>query len=250
MNGYAGGIRADTRPGPRTTLSILCVLSLGLAVAAIVRDARERRAWAAVAESPGRNGRQATLWETAGVVEGSAGAAVLVAGAVLDAAGAEADDRSNTDARALLLQAIPGRPGSALARIWLGRSAPSAGPAARWERPLELASAAAPGLDLAATELARRYLASWPSLSPEARRRAEATLRRACLNPEFLRTGLPVAVEVLGPEGAVGNLPDDPATLLLAEQILREAGGGPALELLAVRMKSRTPGAEATRPTP
>jgi hypothetical protein len=235
------------RTGPRRFLAVLCGLLLGACLFAIVRDARERRHWAVVAQTGVPAGRLPALWETANVVESNPEAALVVAETLLDSPGP--DRNASATVRRLILDGIEARPGSAHARFLLGRSAELGGKVANWVRPLELAAVAAPGLDFAPGELGRRYLASWSSLSPSDRQRAEESLRQAFRDPAFLDAALSEAVATLGPDRAVRVLPDDPVALGLAERSLKEKGPAGASELVAARLRALPPGkASRTKP--
>lgn len=182
--------------------------------------------------------------ETANLIDenGEAGIVLIEALGAAPAADAAKSPPPGESARAVILGVVARRPGSAFARLSLGRSAALTGPPAAWERPLALATAAAPGLDLAWAELASRYLATWESLSADGRKRAEAVLRRAFESPDFLRAALPTAAETLGPELAIRMLPDDHATLRRAAQILQEGGNARAANLVAERLKGQATG--------
>jgi hypothetical protein len=235
------------RTGPRRFLALLCTLLLGVCLFAIVRDARERQLWAVVAPAGVPAGKRPALWETANVIESNPEAALVVAETLLDSPGT--DPRASSTARQLILDGIEARPGSAHARFLLGRSAALGGAVANWAKPLELAAAAAPGLDFAPGELARRYLASWSSLSPSERRRAETSLRQAFRDTAFLDAALSEAVAALGPEGTVRVLPDDAVVLGLAARFLREKGSTGASELVAARLRALPP-AKSSRTNP
>jgi hypothetical protein len=114
-------------------------------------------------------------------------------------------------------------------------------------RPYELAVTAAPGLNLATSELAQRSIAAWRSLPTADRPKAASVIRRAFRSPTFLRASLVPALGTLGPEVTVRVLPEDPAILRSAAQIFQEAGQMQATELLAARMKGAPPPAEASR---
>ncbi len=234
------GLRAS-RSGPRWILAIASGLLFAAAVAILVRDARVRRDWAAVASRYDGARRFPAALETANVIDENGEAGIVLAEALVGE-GAETSPESRSGAQEVVLGIVEQRPGSAFARLSLGRAAGLSGPTAGWARPLELAAAAAPGLDLAWSELASRYLATWETLSSGDRQQAEAVLRRAFASPDFLGAALPTAVETVGPERAVRTLPDDPATLRRAVEILKEAGNGRAAALVSARQKGQAAG--------
>jgi hypothetical protein len=212
-------------------------------------DAVDRRTWSDVARDRGLARRQPAILETAKMIDESDAAGLVVAEALLDdrpASGSPNTD-SSAQVRGIVLRGIAGRPGSAYGRLLLGRSAPATGAPALWMKPFELAVAAAPGLDLATSELAQRYIAAWPSLPTADRPKAASTIRRAFRNPSFLRTSLVPALATLGPEVTVRVLPEDPVTLQTAARIFGDAGQVQASQLLAARLKGPSPPAEASR---
>jgi hypothetical protein len=237
------------RPGPRRFLSVVCALLFVGCAAALVGESSRRRAIANVAARGPADLPPAVL-ETAGILE-SDGAALIVVEAVLEAGGsASAPGPDGTVlARELILETVVRRPGSAHARLLLGRSAPGAAGAGLWKRPLELASTAAPGLDPAAVALAQRYLGAWGALTPEERSEAEARIARAFLDGTFLRSAFSLTVQRVGPVAAVRMVPEDPVALETAFRIARASGLSRAEDLLAERRKSLPPAA-ASRPTP
>lgn len=236
------GLRAS-KTGPRWVLAIACVLLTAAAVTKMVRDSQERSAWDAVARQQDGARRFPAALETADVIDENGEAGIVLVEALAGAPpGDAAKTPSGENSRAVILGVVAKRPGSAFARLSLGRSAALNGPRAGWERPLTLATAAAPGLDLAWAELGSRYLATWESLSDDDRKRAEGVLQRAFASPDFLRAALPTAVETLGPDRAIRTLPDDHATLRRAAQILQESGNARAANLVAERLQGQAPG--------
>jgi hypothetical protein len=241
---------ATLRAGPRRGLSVICFLLFGLCLVSLGTDAYDRRAWTAVAEERGLGKHQPAILETAGMIDESDAAGLVVAEALMNehlSPPAAGGPESGAQVRSIVLRGVAGRPGSAFARLLLGRSASTTGARDLWAKPLELSVAAAPGLDLATSELARRYMAAWATLPTSDRPKAAATIRRAFRNPDFLRTTLVPALSALGPEVAIRVLPDDKATLRLAAQTLQEAGQTQASELLAARLKGPSVPPEASR---
>jgi hypothetical protein len=239
------------RAGPRRGLVFLCLFLLLLCFGSVAWDALDRRSWSDVARDRGLARRQPAILETAKMIDESDAAGLVVAEALLgdramSPAGPTADTPS--EIRGIVLRGIAGRPGSAYGRLLLGRSAPATGATALWMRPFELAVTAAPGLDLATSELAQRYIAAWRSLPTADRPKAASTIRRAFRSPAFLRASLVPALSTLGPGLTVRVLPEDPATLRNAAQIFQESGQVQAAELLAARIKGASAPAEASRP--
>ncbi|HVE65060.1 MAG TPA: hypothetical protein VNC59_00650 [Thermoanaerobaculia bacterium] len=98
-------------------------------------------------------------------------------------------------ARALLLDALRVRPGSATHRLLLGRliladrsvqvsARTSAVP--QWRAVLHAAASAAPGMDAAWTELARAYLADWNDIPAPERQSGEEVFRRSLYDSGFV----------------------------------------------------------------
>jgi hypothetical protein len=227
-------------------LSLLCVLLLGACAAALVAESSRRRTIARLA-GPSLAALPPAVVATAGIVEDGDGAALILAEGLLDSGGAAPGGLAA--AREIVLETAVRRPGSAHARLLLGRAAAPGAATAFWKTPLELASEAAPGLDPAASALGGRYLAVWEKLSPEERREGETALTRAFLDPSFLRAGFSLALQRLGPETAVRLVPEDPSALEAASRIATATGSRRASELLSERRKSESPAA-ASRPAP
>ena len=236
------------RPGPRRFLGLVCILLFAASAWAIVEESSRRRA---IVDAAGRDlaALPPAILDTAGIVEDSDGAALIVAEGLLDARNETAATVGLDPAREIVLETAVRRPGSAHARLLLGRAAATDASADHWKKPLELASKAAPGLEPAAAALGRSYLAAWPRLGPEERREAEAALSRAFQDPSFLRASFRVALQRLGPDTAVRLVPDDPAALEAAYRAANAAGARRALDLLSERRKPEGPGA-GSRPTP
>jgi hypothetical protein len=230
--------------------TISCLLLLGLSAAGVVQEVQGRQRVASIAEEQQVERLFPAVAETVSLVEGNDEAALLVAEAVVGQPAAPGGVSSAPAALWLVLRGLSGRPGSAYGRLLLGRSAAIQGDASQWVRPLELAVVAAPGLDFASAELGRRYLVRWGALTPEQRQAGLETLRRAFRSESFLRTAWATAVATLGPEVAVGALPDDAATLRLAEQLASEAGNGAAANLIAARLRAVSDSPPASRPSP
>jgi hypothetical protein len=194
------------------------------------------------AKSSGLAGRQPAIIETAGMIESAESAGALIAEAMLDeserAPARRTGGRTVEPARAILVRAIAARPASAHYRFLLGRSAVpvEGGSMERWERPLELAAQAAPGLGAAAELLASRFLLEWPRLDPSARARGMAALRRAFSDPSRVGRLFPETVAALGPDGAVGLLSDDSRVLGAALDSSRGLPDGRAARILMARM--------------
>jgi hypothetical protein len=185
------------------------------------------------------------------MIDESDAAGLVVAEALLDdRASSPGGGAAETppEVRGIVLRGIAGRPGSAYGRLLLGRSAPATGGTTLWMKPFELAVTAAPGLDLATSELAERYIVAWRFLPTAERPKAASSIRRAFRNPTFLRASLVPALGTLGPELTVRVLPEDPGTLRNAAQIFQESGQVQAAELLAARIKGASAPAEASRP--
>jgi hypothetical protein len=233
------------RPGPRRFFAVVCGLLFAACAAALALESSRRRAIAAVAGRPGMPALAPAVLETAGIVEESDGAALIVAEGFLDAGGATAAAEA---ARDLALETAERRPGSVHARLLLGRAAAPDAATALWKKPLELASEAAPGLDPAAVALAQRYLAVWGKLGPDDRLEAETAIARAFLDPTFLRSAFSLAIQRLGPETAVRMVPDGPGALDTASRIASASGSLRTSELLAERRKSAGP--QVSRPDP
>ena len=227
------------QPGPRRFLALLCSLLLVACGAALVGESTRRRA---IAEDAGRSlaALPPAVLATAGILEDSDGAALIVAEGLLDArASKSAAALPPADAaQALVLETVGRRPASAHARLLLGLSATDAGAADQWKKPLALAASAAPGLDRAAAALAQKYLVEWPKLSVDARSEGEAAIRRAFLDEAFLRSSFRLALQRLGPDAAVGLVPADPGALEAASRVSSAAGAARASQLLAERRKS------------
>ena len=237
------------RAGPRRGLVWLCVLFFVLCLGSVAWDTIDRRSWSDVARDRGLSRRQPAILETARMIDESDAAGLVVAEALLDdrsASGSPTADPS-AEVRGIVLRGVAGRPGSAYGRLLLGRSAPATGGPALWMKPLELAVAAAPGLDLANSELAQRYIAAWRSLPTPDRPKAASTIRRAFRNPAFLRASLVPALGTLGPELTVRVLPEDPLALQTAAQIFHDSGQAQASAFLAARVKGPSPPAEVSR---
>ncbi len=230
--------------------TIACVLLLGLCAAGMVQEVQGRRRVASIAEEQQIERLSPAVAETLSLVEGNDEAALLVAEAVVGRPAVAGGASSAPAALWLVLRGLSGRPGSAYGRLLLGRSAAIQGDASQWVRPLELAVVAAPGLDFASEELGRRYLVRWGALTPEQRRAGQESLRRAFRNESFLRAAWATALATLGPEAALGALPDDAPTLRLAEQLARDAGDRAAADLIAARLKAVSDSPPASRPSP
>ena len=233
------------RPGPRWFAAILCVLLLGLCVAAAVNAVAARQQWIEAAGDrwgalPG------AVAETAAVIENGGEAALVVAEAVLERS---PTPEGRARVQSIVLLALAAEPGSAFGRLLLGRSAVPEAKEKIWARPLQLAVSAAPGLDLGTSELAIRYLASWTSLSAEQRRDATAVLQRAFRNPSFVRATFATAVAALGAPAAVAALPEDQACLRAAAEAAGPSGGA-AAELINNRLRALPGGSGTSRPVP
>lgn len=231
------------RPGPRWFAALLSVVLLGFCVAAAVNAVAERQRWIEAAGD--RWGAlPSAVADTAGVIENGGEAALVVAEAILERS-------PNAEARArvqsIVLLALSAEPGSAFGRLLLGRSALPEAKESTWARPLQLAASAAPGLDLGTTELAIRYLASWTSLSPEQKRDGSAVLQNAFRNPSFVRATFMSAVGALGAPAAVAALPEDPACLRAAAEVVGRSGGA-AAELINNRLRALPGGSGSSRP--
>jgi hypothetical protein len=240
MTAVAGPRLTAWRPGPRRFLALLCtLLVVGSAAAAVAESMRRRE----IAERAGKGlaALPPAVLATAGILEDSDGAALIVADGLMDARGstpASAAAPPSDAAQVLVLETIGRRPASAHARLLLGLSAADDASADRWKRPLELASAAAPGLDRASAALAQKYLLEWPKLSAAARSEAETTLRRAFLDDAFLRSTFRLALQRLGPDAAVGLVPANARALEAASRVAGAAGAARASQLLADRRKA------------
>ena len=234
------------RPGPRRLFGLLCVVLFAACAAAVVAESSRRRTIADLA-GPSLATLPPAVVATAGIVEDADRAALILAEGLLDTGAAKPG--SLAAAREIVLETAARRPGSAHARLLLGRAAAAGAATEFWKKPLELASEAAPGLDPAATTLGGRYLAVWEKLGPEERLDGEAALTRAFLDPSFLRSSFSLALQRLGPETAVRLVPADPSALEAASRVATATGSRRALELLSERRKSESPAA-ASRPAP
>jgi hypothetical protein len=126
-------------------------------------------------------------------------------------------------ARALLVDALRARPGSAVHRLLLGRLALQSEkalgqrlPPEAWSTALWLASGAAPGRGEAWIVQADAYLERWESLSQALRDRSARIFANAFDDPRFVSRNFVRADRALGREEALGLLPD-------RSEILREA---------------------------
>ena len=208
------------RPGPRWFSAIACVGLLGVCAFVFTRELEGRRRVVTLAGEHALEQRHPAVAETVNLIEGNDEAALLVAEALVGGPEGAPVSSSALAAQELVLRSLAGRPGSAYGRLLLGRTISPDEPPARWARPLELAVTAAPGMELASSELGRRYLAGWESLSPDQKPKAEEAIGEAFRSPAFLRSSFARAVAVLGPESAVRALPGDSAALRLAEQLV------------------------------
>lgn len=234
------------RTGPRWFSAIACLGLLGVCALATTRELEGRRRVVALAREHALEQRHPAVAQTVNLIEGNDEAALLVAEALVGAPEAAPGVSTALAAQELVFQSLAGRPGSAYGRLLLGRSfSPDEGPA-RWARPLELAVSAAPGLELASSELGRRYLAGWESLSPDQKRKAEEAIGEAFRSPTFLRASFARAVVVLGPQSAVRALPDDSVALRLAEQLVGR--DSLAAGLIGDRLKTAQKAPAASRP--
>ena len=235
------------RPGPRRFSGFVCIVLCGACVWALIEESSRRRA---IADAAGANlaALPPAVLATAGIVEDADGAALIVAEGLLDAGGGTRPAAGLAPAREIVLETAARRPGSAHARLLLGRAVAPDASMEHWQKPLELASRAAPGLEPATAALGRRYLENWDKLSPEERREAEAALTRAFLDLSFLRASFSLALQRLGPDMAVQVVPDDPAALEAAYRVASAVGPRRASDLLAKRRE--TQGAGASRPAP
>lgn len=148
-------------------------------------------------------------------------------------------------AEGLVRAGLAARPGWAYHRFLLGqlayararrvRSPELVAHPERWTVPLRLATEAAPGDDATWTFLAGALLELWPSLPDRTREESRPVLRRAFSDPAFVPRAFPAAVAGLGPEEAVGLLPDSPAAFASAREVLGRAGDRDAL----LRVQSR-----------
>ncbi len=130
------------------------------------------------------------------------------------------------DARDLMFRAVAVRPGWAyhqamLAKLtYLGErrhSSPALTEHAElWVEPLRTATAAAPGDDALAGFLAGAYLDTWGQVSTVRPEDAKAAIRRAFLDPGFVRNDWIAAAGALGPAEAAELLPDDSSSLRAA----------------------------------
>jgi hypothetical protein len=165
--------------------------------------------------------RHPEVAQTAGLIAQSDETCAFVVESMLDDAEREATRASSlreaAAARDLVLRAIPARPAAARERLLLGRSAALLGEArARWERPLVLASRAAPGSSLAPELLATRYFAEWSRLPANERSRALEIARAAFRDERSVGRLFPTAVSAVGGATAASLLPEDPRVLQAA----------------------------------
>lgn len=131
-------------------------------------------------------------------------------------------------ARELALEAVAARPGwafhaLALAELVLAdewREPAEERVAARWLAPVRLAAAWAPVLPSAYAVWGAAALERWPLLGEAERGEARAALERALQDDEFRRLALGAVVGVLGIEEGLALVPETPAALAVARQVL------------------------------
>jgi hypothetical protein len=235
------GVVGEAHSGGRRIFSALWILLLLACLALLTRSIGQRRRVASIATRTGLAERQPAILATARFVESDDDVSALIAWALLEEheiTGGQSRPGKAEEGRELLMEGTARRPGAALYRLLLGRSAPGGGPGIEsWEVPLELAVRASPGLDAAPQALAGRYLAAWSMLAADHRSRAQAALQRAFLDPSFAGRQFGAAIDALGPERAVHLLPDDAVVLGTVLKRSEAAGGGPAVELLKARLQ-------------
>lgn len=131
-------------------------------------------------------------------------------------------------ARELALEAVAARPGwafhaLALAELVLAdewREPAGERLAARWLAPVRLAVAWAPAVPAAYELWGAAALERWPLLGETERAEARAALERALEEDGFRRVALGAVVQVMGAEEGLALLPETPAALALAKQVL------------------------------
>jgi hypothetical protein len=148
-------------------------------------------------------------------------------------------------AEGLVRSALVSRPGWAYHRFLLGqlayararrlRSPELLERPARWAVPLRLATTAAPGDDATWTYYAGAALELWAGLPGPVREEALPVLKRAFADPPFVSRAFPSAVAGLGPEAALGLLPDEPAAFASAREVLGRTGDREALARVQAR---------------
>ena len=236
-----GGPAGESRAGSGRLRVPLALLALGLAAAALVQY-RKIPASRRPAELFARRftldvRRPLESWTIRIAPAGDLAAALAAESALsdadqpaptgtLDARVARAWSQARSErgaelaaARALVLDALPQRPGSAGHRLLLGRLAlaerkEGAQPAQpeTWNVPLRAAAAAAPGVDAVWGALSRAVLEDWPRLSPSNRDDAKEVFRRAFLDPAVVSRDFAAARTHLGVE-ADSLLPDQISSL-------------------------------------
>jgi hypothetical protein len=148
-------------------------------------------------------------------------------------------------AHALALSAVAANPGLAfhpyragqLAYLSSRRRGAEALKAERekWVVPLSRATLLAPGFDSGWQFLGAALVETWPLLPKREREEGRAVLKRAFLDPEFVRwTFVPVSVE-LGVAEAVRLVPEVPRSLAAAQAEMTRAGDVEAVAALRVR---------------
>jgi hypothetical protein len=242
------------RKRTRLTTAALCALLLAATAALLTRTVLRRREAAETAYQPGVIAEQPAVLATLGMIWDDGDASVFLAETLLGERGVAPPASRLESARRLAIESIAGRPGSAYFRVLLARTVPlgKGSRVALWQRPLDLAANAAPGLDAAPEALASRYLGIWPALGPEEHARASSVLERAFRSPSFVRGNFAEALFALGPEGAVRLLPGDPLVLSAALEVTEEKGDVRASERLRSRLKAPVPPRgqpEASRPS-
>lgn len=133
-------------------------------------------------------------------------------------------DDELTDAGNLCLEAIAARPGWPMHRYLLGKVAYAADRRtlereivpARWLVPLRSAARSAPGVDSVAETLVAVTLEAWQTIPDAEKRDAPELLRRAFLDPSFVRTAWGVSANALGAQVASSAVPESAASLMAA----------------------------------
>ena len=146
-------------------------------------------------------------------------------------------DEEISEALGLMLRVSAANPGWPFFRLFVGelvslqarrgRDGIGARPE-RWLLPLRQAAAMAPGLDLAFVIPSAILLENWEVVGDSARAEAPGLLSRAFLDQTFLAVNLGRAVSVLGKEGAMRLVPDEPPALLTALTEMTRIGDVPA----------------------
>jgi hypothetical protein len=239
MSARSAALPQPIRKRTRLASATLCTVLLAASVALMARELQLRREAWRVADRFGLAASQPALLSTLGIVRDDSDASAIVAEALLESPHANGGP---AEARKLVLGGIADRPGCAHFRVLVARTAPASGQSALWERPLELAAAAAPSLDSPREDLAVRYLTAWPTLEPQSRAKAARVVGQAFRSASFVADSFAEASFALGPAEAVRLLPADRAVLMAALEVATVRGVARASELIRARLEGLSAG--------